>query len=50
MKFVFDKLQNYVGKGENAGYLYCLPFLQSFKKLSSPEDLKFSSRDKGFTL
>ena len=31
-KFAFDKEENIVGKGENAGYQHFLLFLQSFTK------------------
>ena len=33
---VFDKLENIVGKGENAGYQHFLLFPQCFQKGSSP--------------
>ena len=32
MIFVFDAVENIVGKGENAGYQHFLLFLQSFQK------------------
>ena len=31
MIYVFDIIENIVGKGENAGYQHFLPFLQSFQ-------------------
>ena len=31
---VFDRIENIVGKGENAGYQHFLLFLQCFQKLS----------------
>ena len=31
---VFDRVENIVGKGENAGYQHLLLFTQSFRKLS----------------
>ena len=33
-KFVFDRIENNVGKGENADYQHFLLFLQCFQKLS----------------
>ena len=33
MIFVFDRVENNVGKGENAGYQHFLLFPQYFKKL-----------------
>ena len=39
---VFDRVENTVGKGENAGYQHFLLFPQYFPKLSS---LRSSSRD-----
>ena len=32
MIFVFDRVENIVGKGENAGYQHFLLFLQCFQK------------------
>ena len=32
MIFVFDRFENIVGKGENAGYQHFLPFPQCFQK------------------
>ena len=37
---VFDRVENNVGKGENAGYLHFLLFPQCFQKVSFPEALK----------
>ena len=34
---VFDKVQNVVGKGENAGYQHFLLFPQCFEKASFPD-------------
>ena len=33
---VFDRVENIVGKGDNAGYQHCLLFPQCFQKASSP--------------
>ena len=33
---VFDRVENIVGKGENAGYQHFLLFLQCFEKASFP--------------
>ena len=41
MQFVFGRVENIVGKGENAGYQHFLLFPQCFQKLSFPEVLKF---------
>ena len=38
--FLFDEVENIVGKGENAGHQYFLLFLQSFQKASSTGSLK----------
>ena len=35
MIFLFDRVENIVGKGENAGYQHFLLFLQCFQKASS---------------
>ena len=35
VKFVFDRLENIVGKEENAGYQHFLLFPQCFQKASS---------------
>ena len=32
LKFVFGRIENIVGKGENAGYQHFLHFLQCFQK------------------
>ena len=40
MGFVFERVENTVGKGENAGYQHFLLFLQCFQKASYPELLK----------
>ena len=33
VKFLFDRVENIVGKGENAGYQHFLLFLHVFKKV-----------------
>ena len=38
--FVFGRVENIVGKGENAGYQHFLLFPQCFQKLSFPEVIK----------
>ena len=43
MIFVFDRLENIVEKGENAGYQHFLPFPQGFQKPSPFKVIK--SRD-----
>ena len=40
MIFVFDRVENIVGKGENAGYECSLLFLQCFQKTSFLKALK----------
>ena len=40
LKFVLKRLENIVGKGENAGYLHFLLFLQCFQKASFQGSLK----------
>ena len=40
MIFVFDRVENIVGKGENAGYQHFLLFLQCFQKALSSGSLK----------
>ena len=40
LKFVFGRVENIVGKGENAGYQHFLLFPQCFQKLSFPGVLK----------
>ena len=40
LKFVLGRIENIVGKGENAGYQHFLLFPQCFQKLSFPEVLK----------
>ena len=40
MKFVLGRVENYVGKGKNAGYQQFLPFSQCFQELSFPQVLK----------
>ena len=40
LKFVLGKVENTVGKGENAGYQHFLLFPQCFQKFSFPEVLK----------
>ena len=39
-EFVFDTVENIVGKGENAGYQHFLLFPQCFKKVSFPKQFK----------
>ena len=39
---VFDRVENIVGKGENAGYQHFLLFPQCFQKVFSSELLKLS--------
>ena len=39
LKFVLGKVENLVGKGENAGYQHFLLFLQCFQKASFPGSL-----------
>ena len=41
MIFVFARVENIVGKGENAGYQHFFLFLQCFQKDSSSVSLKF---------
>ena len=36
MGFVFERVENIVGKGENAGYQHFLLFLQCFQKATYP--------------
>ena len=40
LKFVYERLESIVGKGENAGYQHFLLFPQCFQKLSYLEVLK----------
>ena len=40
MKFVLGRVENIVGKGENAGNQHFLLFSQCFLELSFPEVLK----------
>ena len=40
IEFVFEKVENTMGKGENAGYQHFLLFLQCFQKASYPGSLK----------
>ena len=40
LKFVLRRVENIVGKGENAGYQHFLLFPHCFQKLSSSEALK----------
>ena len=35
MNYVFDRAENIVGKGENAGYQHCLLFPQCFQEAFS---------------
>ena len=47
-KFTFRRIENIVGKGENAGYQHFLLFPQCFQKLSFPEVLKVEIVSKRF--
>ena len=40
MIFIFDRIENIVGKGENAGYQHFLLFPQCFQKASFSEFFK----------
>ena len=40
MTYVFDRVENIVGKGENAGYKHFLLFQQCFLKFSFSRFLK----------
>ena len=40
LKFELGRVENIVGKGENAGYQHFLLFLQCFQKTSNPGSLK----------
>ena len=40
LKFALGRVENIVGKGENAGYKYFLLFLHCFQKVSFPGLLK----------
>ena len=40
LKFIWERVENTVGKGENAGYQHFLLLLQCFQKLSFPEVFK----------
>ena len=40
MIFVFDTLENIVGKGENAGYQHFLLVPQCFQRVFYPESLR----------
>ena len=40
MKFVLERVENIVGKEENAGYQHFLLFKQCFQRLSSSGSLK----------
>ena len=44
MVSVFDKVENIVGKGENAGYQHFLLFPQCFQKVSSSRLLQVVKR------
>ena len=39
-EFAFNRTENIVGKGENAGYQHFLLFLQCFQKASLPQSLQ----------
>ena len=41
LQFVLGKVENIVGKGENAGYQHSLPFPQCFEKAAFSGSLKF---------
>ena len=47
VQFVFDKVENIVGNGENAGYQHFLLFPLCFQKVSFPECQKSASWVKG---
>ena len=51
LKFDFQRKENIVEKGENAGYQHFFPLLQCFQKASIPGSLTwhFRSWDKNFT-
>ena len=49
-KFVFDRLESIVGKGENAGIQHFLHFPQCFQKACFSGFLKVGSYGKGLTL
>ena len=40
MTFLYDRVENIVGKGKNAGYQHFLVFTQCFQKPSSTGSLK----------
>ena len=40
MIFVYDRVENIVGKGENAGYQHFLLFPQDFQRLTVSRSLK----------
>ena len=40
LKFVLERVENIVGKGEHAGYQHVLPFPQCFQKASFLRPLK----------
>ena len=40
IEFVFERVENIVGKGENAGYQHFLLFLPCFQRTSYPGSLK----------
>ena len=40
MPYVFDRVENIVGKGENAGYQHFLLFPQCYQKLSFSGSLR----------
>ena len=47
MIFIFDRVENSVGKGENAGYQNFLLFLQCFQRASSSRSFKLGWFGKG---
>ena len=40
LKFIFERVENIMGQGENAGYQHFLLFPQCFQKASYSESLK----------
>ena len=50
MKFVFGKVENIKGKGENAGYQHFLLFPQCFLKVSSQDHKKLGLYGKEVTV
>ena len=48
IKLVFDRVENIMGKGENAGYQHFLFFQQCFQKASFSGSLTLSQTSPGF--